>query len=267
MADYPETPRDKLEAYPLRLNVSALPERRFFKMTRTLTISVVLLAALLMSLGVFLNYQITHLDVTVKRGTAWQFYRIDPEAKQLRATESSGIQVDPLRLVIEEKLVEYLKVRNSTVWSMDAMNINFGPTGPIAQLSDPRVFVAFDQEARAVLAKTRGSSLIREVHIYDLKWLRSNLWVAIIETFDLPITDDAVSPCPCSDNSKACLGCKIQKAHNHERKKIWMRTSFNRPKTLSNPLGVSVDRYISTFLPIHPEATYWDLPPDLQPEI
>ena len=267
MADYPETPQDKLEAYPLRLNVSALPERRFFKMTRTLTVCVVLLASLLMCLGVFLNYQITHLDVTVKRGTSWQFYRIDPEAKLLQATESAAIKVDPMRLVVEEKLMDYLKIRNSTVWRMDTMDANFGPAGPIAQMSEPRVFVVFDQEARSMLAKTRGGSLIREVHIYTLKLIRNNLWMAIIETFDLPITDDAVSPCPCTDNSKVCLSCKIEKAKNRERRKIWMRTSFNRPKTPFNPLGVSVDRYTSTLLPIHPDAAYWDLPPDLQPEI
>jgi len=267
VADYPETPKDKLEAYPLRLNVSALPERRFFKMTRTLTICVVLLSALLISLAVFLNYQITHLDVTVKRGATWQFYRIDPESKQLKGIESASIRVDPLRLVVEEKLMDYLKIRNSTVWSKDIMDENFGPAGPIAQVSEPRVFSVFDQEARSLVAKTRANRLIREVHIYTLKLVRNNLWMAVLETFDLPITDDAVSPCPCSDNSKACLKCKTQKAEKHERKKIWIRTSFGRPKTPYNPLGISVDKYISTFMPIHPDATYWDLPPDLQPDI
>lgn len=267
MTDYPETPKDTLEAYPLRLNVSALPERRFFKMTRTLTVCVVLLSALLIILGVYLNYQITHLDVTVKRGSAWQFYRIDPEAKQLNGIESFTIQVDPLRLAIEERLVEYLKVRNSTVWAMDTMNYNFGPSGPVAQLSDPKIYMSFDQEARALLSKTRGASLIREVHIYSLKWLRSNLWVALLETFDLPITDNLISACACSENTKECLQCKMKNAKNRERKKIWMRTSFSRPKTLANPLGVSVDRYISTFVPIHDDATYWDLPTALQPDI
>lgn len=267
LANFPETPKDKLEAYPLRLNVSALPERRFFKMTRTLTICVVLLAALLISLGVYLNYQITHLDVTIKRGSFWQFYRIDPEAKQLKITEPSAIRINPLRLVTEERLMAYLKVRNSTVWAKDTMDYNFGPTGPVAQLSDPKVYMAFDQEARAMLAKTRGASLVREVHIYTLQWLRDNLWMAVLETFDLPITDDLVSACPCSDNSTACIQCKVSHAKNRERRKVWMRTSFNRPKTLANPLGVSVDRYISTFMPIHPEATYWDLPPALRPDI
>ena len=89
----------------------------------------------------------------------------------------------------------------------------------------------------------------------------------MLETFDLPITDDLVSACACSDNSKDCLKCKINNTKNRERKKIWIRTSFNRPKTLANPFGVGVEKYVSTFLPIHPEATYWDLPPALQPEI
>ena len=267
MVNYPETPADQLEAYPLRLNVSALPERRFFKMTRTLTIGVVLLSALLIVLGVYLNYQITHLDVSVRRGSAWQFYRIDPEEKKLEMTESTAVGVDALRLVVEEKLIEYLKIRNSTVWTTDTMDYNFGPTGPIAQLSNAQVFSAFDQEARSVLTKTRGAGLIREVHIYDLKLMGPDLWAAILEVFDLPITDDLISVCACSDNSPTCLQCKINNAKNRERKKIWIRTSFNQPKTLANPLGVSVEKYIPTLMPIHSDATYWDLPADLRPEI
>ena len=267
MADLPEQQKDNLEAYPLRLNVSALPERRFFKMTRTLTVSVVLLASLLIALGVFLNYQITHLDVTIKRGSAWQFYRIDPEAKQLKVTEPSVLVIDPLRLATEERLLAYLKIRNSTVWTQDTMDRNFGPAGPIAQLSNPKIYMQFDREAKAMLNKTRGAGLIREAHIYSLKWLHSNLWMAIIETFDLPITDDLVSVCTCSDNSHKCIQCKIDNAQNRERKKIWMRTSFDRTKTGENPLGVSVDEYIPIYVPIHDDATYWDLPPDLQPDI
>ncbi|MBQ3695616.1 MAG: hypothetical protein II938_01425 [Alphaproteobacteria bacterium] len=267
MANYPETPQDKLEAYPLRLNVSALPERRFFKMTRTLTVCVVLLSALLISLGVYLNYQITHLDVTVRRGGVWQFYRIDPQDKKLKPTESTSIVINPMRLIVEEKLMQYLKVRNSTVWAIDTMNYNFGQTGPIAQLSAPSVFTAFVREGQALLSKTRGNGLVREAHIYDLRLVAPDLWMAVLETFDLPITDDLVSACACSDNSKACLKCKIDESKNRERKKIWIRTSFSRPKTLANPFGVSVDKYVSTFLPIHSEATYWDLPADLQPEI
>ena len=267
LVDYPETPKDNLEAYPLRLNVSALPERRFFKMTRTLTVCVVLLSALLIVLGVYLNYQITHLDVTVRRGSAWQFFRIDPEDKKLKIAESTAVGVDGLRLVVEEKLTDYLKLRNSTVWDSDTMDKNFGPSGPIAQLSNSSVFAVFNPEAQAILTKTRGHSLIREAHLYDLKVVGPNFWSAIIETFDLPITNDLISVCACSDNSQACLKCKIENAQNRERKKIWIRTSFNGAKTLSNPLGVRVEKYIPTHLPIRPEATYWDLPADLRPEI
>lgn len=269
-----EVLHDELEAYPLRLNVAALPERRFFKMTRMLTVSVVLLSALLITLGVYLNYQITHLDVTVRKNNIWQFYRIDPEEKRLKAAESASISVDPLKLVVEEKLRDYLTVRNSTVWAMDVMDRNLGPSGLIAQVSHPSVYNKFITEGRAMLNKTRGAELVRDVHIYELKWIRSNLWMAIIETFDLPMSDDQVSVCLCSDNSKGCIRCKIAHAKNRERRKIWMRTSFNRPKRCEadiglceNPLGISVDKYISTFVPIHDEATYWDLPPALRPEI
>ena len=47
MVQYPEDLHDELEAYPVRLNVAALPDRRFFKMMRTLTVGTVLLTSLL----------------------------------------------------------------------------------------------------------------------------------------------------------------------------------------------------------------------------
>lgn len=264
---FPEELTDELEAYPLRLNVSALPERVFFKMTRTLTVAVVLFSALLIIFATFLNYQITHLDVSIKKGSTWQIFSIDPLNKQLKANESASIIVDPMLLVTEARLREYLIVRNSTVWAIDTMIYNLGNEGVVAQLSAPQLFSDFQQQARIIQEETRGKSLIRDAHIFDLKVVHSNLWQAIIETYDLPITDDLVSECNCADNSKQCIDCKISKAVNRERTKIFIRTSFKRPKSKSNPLGISVDSYTPLIMPIHEKEPYWDLPPDLRPEI
>lgn len=264
---FPENLKDELEAYPLRLNVSALPDRVFFKMTRTLTISVVLLSALLIIFATLLNYQITHLDVSIKKGSTWQIFSIDPLNKQLKVNESASILVDPMLLVTEARLREYLIARNSTVWAIDTMTYNLGNAGVVAQLSEPQVFNDFQQKARTILEETRGKSLIRDTHIFDLNVIHSNLWQAIIETYDLPITDDLVSECNCTDNSKKCINCKISKAVKRERTKIFMRTSFKRPKSLLNPLGISVDSYTPLIMPIHEKEPYWDLAPDLRPEI
>lgn len=285
MTQYPEDFKDDLEAYPLRLNVAALPDRRFFKMTRTLTIGVVLLSALLIVLGVFLNYQITHLDVTVRRRGTWQFYHIDPIEKKLKPVESVSMKLDPLRLVVEERLREYLKDRNSTIWDEDAMTERFGDSGLIAQMTHKDLMGAAGEEIKAMRAQTRGSGLVRDVHIYDLKMMdrrwwgsaKKALWMAIIEVFDLPMVSDwQGTACPCSDNSKSCLDCKIKNAKRRERLKIWLKTSFSRPKECivteqrdrcKNPLGISVDKYVPAIMPIHADERYWDLPAALQPEL
>ena len=267
MEEYPEKLKDQLEAYPLRLDVAALPDRRFFKMTRTLTIMVALAGALLIVLATFLNYQINHLDISVRKGSTWQFFQINPEENRLQPMQSSKMGFSSLQFAVEQQLTKYLTLRNSTVWDTDTMNRNFGNLGLITQMTNPTISPIFDRESKSLLARTRSEGLIRDVHIYDLRLLGGNLWMAIIETFDLPITDDLTSECLCSDNSPACLSCKTKKAKYHERRKIWIRTSYQRPKTLENPLGVSVDKYISTILPIHPEETYWGLPSALRPEI
>ena len=276
MEEYPENMKDELEAYPLRLNVAALPDRRFFKMTRTLTVCVVLLSALLIVLGVTVNYQITHLDVTVRRGSVWQFYHIDPVEKRLKALESSAVRLDPLLLVVEERLREYLKERNSTVWDQEIMSQRLSGAGLVAQMSHQDVYTAFGTDAKTMLAQTRGSGLVRDVHIYELRVMNTNLWMAIIEIFDLPMANDwRGAVCSCSDNSKACLDCKIKKSKRRERYKIWIRTSFrkqamceeNKSRCRENPLGVSVDKYMPMLMPIHEENKFWDVPSALQPEI
>ena len=281
LKNYSDEAHDELEAYPLRLNVAALPERRFFKMIRTLTVAVVLSGAVLIILAVFLNYQITHLDISVGRPSRWQFYRMDPQEKTLRTIESSTIRVNALKLLIEAALRDYLIMRNSTSLSTDVMEKNFSTYGRIAQFSSSEVFGQFSTEKSLMLSKIRGKGkkLIREAHIYDLRLVNSNMWMAIIEVFDMPVTEDSVGVCRCSDNSKECLTCKIQKAKNRERYKIWIRTSLNPRKAFCNvnpkinenlcfnPLGITVEKYIPTKMPIHEQDVYWNLPPALRPNL
>ena len=283
LEQFPEHLHDELEAYPLRLNVSALPERRFFKMIRTLTVLVVLAGALLISLAVFLNYQITHLDITLYKNGRWQFYQIDPMEKRLYPLESSTKTLNPLAFVIEAKLRDYLIWRNNTTGSDQQIKTNINPGGRIFQFSGTKVWAQFVNVDKPKINQ-RDDDVVRETHIYDLQLVDSRfpyLWLAYIEIFELPATEDFVGICLCSDNSQKCLDCKKQNAIKRERYRVWMRTSFSRPhecKVLGtefdltdseanlclNPLGISVDTYIPTIVPIHDENTYWDLPPVLR---
>ncbi len=275
--EYPEDFKDVLEAYPLRLNVNALPERRFVKMMRSLKVAVALLSSLMILLGVYLNYQITHLDVDVRKGKTLQFFRVDPESKQLSPAESGEMSLSALRLVAEDQLMKYLKMRNRTVWNQDEMIKNWGVNGLIYRMSSDVVYRGFEEE-RNVLNNVRGLEMLREVHVYELKWVRDNLWMAIIETFDMPLTDTGFEVCECSDNTPACIDCHIAKTKKRERRKIWMRTGFSRkPPEVSdafpaqifdlNPMGVSVEKYVSVYMPINEKEPYWDLPPALRPDI
>ena len=283
MEHFPEQLHDELEAYPLRLNVAALPERRFFKMIRTLTVLVVLASALMICLAVFLNYQITHLNVTLLKNNRWQFYQIDPQEKKLHTLENAEIRLNPLVLMIESKLRDYLMWRNSTAGSEQQISANFTSGGRIYQFSSTKVFDRFASVDKRNLPQ-RDTDIVREAHIYDLRLLYPRfpyLWMAYIEVFDMPATEDYVGVCLCSDNSKQCLDCKKQKSVNRERYKIWIRTTFGRPQKCIvqdqdpilkdqdaglclNPLGISVDEYNPTIVPIHDDETYWNLPPALR---
>ena len=64
-------------------------------------------------------------------------------------------------------------------------------------MSHKDVYAPFTTEAKAMQAQTRGAGLVRDVHIYELKVVNTNMWMAIIEVFDLPMANDWGGGCMC----------------------------------------------------------------------
>lgn len=269
--------QDVLEAYPTRMHVEALPDRRFFRMTRTLTIINALSVCLVIALSCFFYYAMDNQDVDIRYPSGQNaLYSMDRANKTLTRVDLTTATYSPIQLMAEEALKNYIQLRHSVVWDKDEMSYRLSPVPPpdrstslLKLLSSDRMFGSIVQQQNEVIEMLRKEGLVRDVHIYELKHVYGNLWTATVDLFDIPIDRDTLEPfCMCQDNSKQCLDCKVtyakEKGPNnrsrHQRLKIWARIGrANRP-THENPFGFSMNSYIVQYIPLHEKLGYWDFP-------
>ena len=279
-----ELPKDQdgLEAYPTKKQVDSFPERRYIKMTRFLTIfTIVNLAMLMASAGIYF-YMAKHKDISISRGGRIHLYSIDPEKKLLLPAEPGNRRISSMQLIVEKSLRRYLEERYSSIASMEDMQRRWGERDYVAYMSTEEVFLKFVEERDRAWNEIWRNRVTRDVHIYSLEYVHSDLWEAYIETFDLPFEDDLKKKCDCTDNSKECLACKEENMipDGRKRKKIWLRINFAGQKgvivgrdgkvSYDNPFGLLIYAYYSADIPISSSGDnkkLWDLPPALMPEI
>jgi len=272
--------QDVLEAYPTRLFVNALPERRFFRMTRALTIINALSVCLLITLAFFFYYAMDHQDTDIRYASGRNaLYRLDPETKTLRQIGRTAITASPLEFLMEELLIEYIKARETVVADQTEMarrcsngrNLNNEnqdeEPGLVLLVSPIKAAKPICDALTRKNTQLRDRNLIRDVHIYGLKRVYQNLWTATLDFFDLPLTKALKSACSCQDNSQECLACKEKNYVNHQRFKLWARIGRAKESSWSNPFGLSIDSYSLQELPILESNAFWGLPAELQPKL
>ncbi len=274
------TDQDHLEAYPEKKQVSAFPERRFIKTNRMLTIfAIINLACILASAGIF-SYLAKSVDISIQDPKRIYLFQINTEEKTLKPAEYHKIKEPALKFIVEKSLRDYIEVRHKGVNNMYIMNSKLlnddSPKGDddekdiikdriIMRLSNQKVAEVFEKEHHDLLNKIRNQNIVREVHIYNLHFLRNNLWTAVIETFDFPQEHSLCKNC--MDNSFECIQCKTKKRLHQERRRIWIQTSFTGKKTIYNPFGLKIDGYYMGYMPIENQTTEWDLPSELKPSL
>ena len=275
--------KDVLEAYPTRLHVSALPDRRFFRMTRTLTMINALLVCLLIVQACFFYYAMDHQDIDIKYPSGRNaLYRLDPESKTLRRIARTTATYSPLEFSREEMLLQYIKLRHSIVRDRDEMERRLkttadkdGDASLLAVVSSRKSFIGIEKDIVQTAQRLERDGRVRDVHIYDLKHEYRNLWTATIDLFDVPVDSNLESYCQCQDNSQECLDCKIQQTRTptrsgnsaHKRYKLWIRLGRKRPASWQNPFGFSIDNYAMQELVIQKNDAFWGVPASLQPDM
>lgn len=259
---------DVLEVYPEHMQVKALPERRYLKTARLLAIIILINIAFLILIAGLYTYIADRVDVSIANRKAVNLFTIDSSRKVIIPAEYANKRISATELISESLIRDYINNRHSVVWDNSVMQRRWDIGGPVALFSNYKnVYSQFRVEADSIFNDSRTNGFVRDVHLYELKRVHTNLWEGLFDTFDMPVPDSFNPICNCSDNSKKCLDCKIANSSRHMRFRVFIRTNFNNVKNLENPLGFMIYSYNTLYIPIHENETYWGIPSALKPEI
>ncbi len=261
--------RDVLGTYPENMQVRALPERRYLKTSRLLAIIILINIGIISMVGGFFTYYADRVDVDIATPDAVHLFAIDPVRKTLVPAEYAQMRVPALQLMAEDLVRNYIKQRHEIVWDNTVMQNRWSAGGPVALFSMfKQVFTPAQAEANVAYEESRREGFVRDIHLYELKFLGGGLWDGVFDMFDMPIPDSFNPICACSDNGVDCLTCKTTNAIRRQRFRVFVRGTFNvEARNSWNPLGYVVTSYNLLYMPIVPEEPFWELPSDLKPEI
>ncbi|MDY6407383.1 MAG: hypothetical protein SPL08_01585 [Pseudomonadota bacterium] len=256
--------QDALGAYPLRMQISAIPERRYLRTARLLAVITFLNIAVLIALSGFFIYYATQQDVRIS-GQRIYLYALDPEYKIIQSMERdrSGHRFD--EFVMEQAIRDYIKSRFTffTDYKKQAQSRRYVQL----YMHGDKLKKFMNEEVYAIDEQARRKGVNREVHIYSLRQTPMGLWEALIDVFDMKPRDPYNPICDCDDNSRECLKCKEELNLGRERYRIYIRSGFHGIPNIDNPFGVRVEDVHITPQIVHPNDKFWNIPPILKPEI
>lgn len=258
---------DVLGAYPERMQIMAIPERRYLKTSRLLAITTFISLGLLIALSGVFVYLVNRLDVSVANRRVVNMYAMDPERQVILASEYNTRSVPALQLMMEQAMQDYIINRHTIVWDTNEQQYLWSGSGAVGKYSDRNAYQNFIRETQLLFNDTRARRIVKDVHIYSLKLTGSAIWEGIFDVFDMPIPDMFNPVCSCFDNSMECLSCKEKNMLGRQRFKVYIRSNFSAPKSLLNPLGIRVVNYDQLYIPIDPKEKFWGIPSILRPDL
>lgn len=162
---------DKLGAYPEKVHVNAMPERRYLKTSRVMALTATALlcgcfiwGVLIFLLGPMVSNQ-PQLYVVNKR-----FFRLDP-------VQNDEVLANPNNYLMEEHIKQYIRLRHTIVPDQDEMAYRWSTTSPFKWFSSHAVLSDFENEKNVNL-QSLSEGLTTEVKIYFVEKMMDGIWVA-----------------------------------------------------------------------------------------
>ena len=257
--------QDALGAYPLRMQISAIPERRYLRTARLLAVITFLnLAVLIAMSGYFVKFAVKQ-DVAIFNRRALNLYAMDPEYKVIQAAERSESGHLAIEFIMEQAIRDYIKSRYTVYLDNKKQEASLKYVDLYMHGDELKHFYEQDLFSIAEPAKRKGVN--REVHIYSVRQTPTGLWEVLMDIFDMEPRNPYDPVCDCDDNSKECLQCKEELNRGRIRYRLYVRASFTAPQTLGNPMGIRVEKIFVTPQIVHPDEDFWNIPSVLKPEL
>lgn len=217
-----DSSNDKLGAYPEKVHVGAMPERRYLKTSRIMTF----VATGLLCLTIILTFVLYMLSPQLQSEPLLlmidkRFYKLEPVQRSVVITPSN-------LLLMEEHIKQYILLRHTIVSDVDEMESRWSEENSLLKwFSGPEAFRSFLTEKAVNMARmTEG--LTTEVNIRFVQQVSSLLWLAEFETIEHTPEEEA----PTVQRWRALLETGFKR-----------RGYPNRDERIKNPLDFFVNQY------------------------
>lgn len=217
-----ESTNDKLGAYPEKVHVGAMPERRYLKTSRIMT----MVAAAMLCGTIILACTIYILSPQLRSDPLLlaidkRFYKLEPVQNQVVVIPSS-------QLVMEEHIKQYILLRHTIVADIDEMQARWSPDNSLLRwFSGETVFHEFIMEKDINMARM-AEGLTVEVNVRFVHRVDNGLWLAEFDTIEHMPEEEH----PTVKRWRAVLETGF-KRHGYP----------NRDERIKNPLDFFVDKY------------------------
>ena len=217
-----DSSNDKLGAYPEKVHIGAMPERRYLKTSRIMTF----LASALLCVTIMLTFVLYILSPQLRSEPLLlkidrRFYTLEPIQDQIVLWPSS-------LLLMEEHIKQYILLRHTIVADVDEMQARWSEENSLLKwFSSPEAFRSFVNEKNINLARM-AEGLTTEVNIRFIQRISDSVWLAEFETIEHMPEEET----PSVFRWRALFEAGFKK-----------RPYPNRDERIKNPLDFYVNQY------------------------
>ena len=217
-----DSTNDKLGAYPEKVHVRAMPERRYLKTSRIMTFT----ACALLCMTIILTFVIYLLSPQLRSEPLLlmidkRFYKLEPVQRHIVIEPSSN-------LLTEEHIKQYILLRHTIVSDIDEMQSRWNEENSLLKwFSGSEAFSSFVNEKNVNLARM-AEGLTAEVNIRFIQRISNGIWLAEFETIERTPEEEH----PTIRRWRALLEAGFRK-----------RPYPNRDERIKNPLDFYVNKY------------------------
>jgi len=170
---------DKLGAYPERVHVKAMPERRYLWSSRIL----VILSVFSICLNIVLAATIYLL--LPQRRAAPRLLAVNPVLNQMQLLEPAEINVPAANLITEGQIRDYIMYRYIITSRYDELVSRWAPGSALYWMSGRAVFKNFSEtEAKQGITLQRLKGIQRDVEIDWVTQIARGVWQVQFRTID-----------------------------------------------------------------------------------
>ena len=265
----PEASNDQLGAYPERMHVEALPERRYLKTTRFLVIASLLSLTFNFAMTFIFIRNARNVEAIVENSNSQDtyLYYLDYYRKELQPLQKTYRYLSVMDLVFQNLISDYLNQRFQITLNKGEMNAKWGVAGKVYayahQLYENEFLPTVDESLNLM---NRG--ITQEIYIYDIKNLNGvNFYEVVFDVFSLNESGFRAQKCPCKDKTKECLMCMRNTAVKTIRYKAYIRVNLALPEERStefvreniNPYSFNIENIYLLPQEIRPNDVWADV--------